>query len=206
MIAASAADGTASTPERLLEVAIRAIETGGERSVNVRRVAGACGVTSPIVYKAYGSREGLVVAAQAERFRRSIADNVALFSRAIDAAGTVEELRAVMVRLVAAASDPSRIGSRQVQYEVLGAAVHRADLRKAVDEAMRSLIDQATAALERARQRGLVRADVALPELVWWFVGQIQGRRLVEQSEAVVDHEAWVRTATEALLAVLFGG
>jgi len=39
---------------------------------------------------------------------------------------------------------------------------------------------------------------------VWWFIGQIQGRRVVEQSAAVVDHEAWVRIATEALLAVLF--
>jgi len=198
------AGASGSTPARLLEAAIRAIEAGGERSVNVRRVADACGVTTPIVYKAYGSREGLVVAAQAERFRRSIADNVALFSQAIDAAGTVEQLRAVMVRLVAAASDPSRIGARQVQYEVLGAAVHREDLRRAVDEALRSLIEQATAALGRARQRGLVRTDVALPELVWWFIGQIQGRRVVEQSAAVVDHEAWVRIATEALLAVLF--
>jgi len=205
MAASNGESVRSSTPARLLEAAIDAIEQGGEQMVNVRHVAEACGVTTPVVYKAFGSREGLVVAAHAERFRRALADNVETFARAIDGAATVEDLRAVMVRMVTAVSDASRAESRRVQFEVLGAAVHRPDLRKAVDDALRVLIDQGAEALGRAKDRGLIRADVPLPEVVWWFIGQMQGRRLIEQTDAATDFEAWVGLATTSLLVVLFG-
>ena len=83
-------------------------------------------------------------------------------------------------------------------------SVGDAAFRRRALEALRSLIDQGAAALARARDRGLIRAGVPLPELVWWFIGQMQGRRLVEQTDAAVDHEAWVGLATTALLTLLF--
>jgi hypothetical protein len=51
-----------------------------------------------------------------------------------------------------------------------------------------------------------VRGDLALPEMVWWFFGQVQGRFLVEQSTAVIDSEAWNQSSRKAVLTLLFGG
>jgi AcrR family transcriptional regulator len=196
---------TEPTRVRLLEEAIRVIESGGESALSVRAVAGACGVTTPMIYKAYGSREGLIVAAQAERFRRAIEGIAAPFSALVESATTVDELRSVIVALSAATQHPDRVAFRRVQYEVLGATIGRPDLRVSVDIALRSLIDRSSRALAVARDRGLVRADVALPELLWWYFGQVQGRLLVEQTDAAIDGDAWNATSLRAVLAVLFG-
>lgn len=189
---------------RLLEEAIRVIEAGGEAAVNMRAIAAACGVTTPIIYKAFGGREGLIVAAQAERFRRAIDGIATPFSALVESATTVEELQAIVVALSAATHHPDRAAFRRVQFEVLGATLTRPALRAAVDEALRSLIDRSSRALEVARGRGLVRADVALPELMWWYYGQVQGRLLVEQTDAAIDDERWNETSLRAVLAVLF--
>jgi len=191
------------TPVRLLEETIRMIETAGESAVNLRAVAAACGVTTPIIYKAFGSRDGLIVAAQAERFRRAIDGIAAPFSAAVESATTVEELRRVVVALTAATQHPDRAPFRRAQMEVLGASIGRPELRAAVDRALRSLIDRSADALRTVQARGLLRRDAAIPELLWWFYGQVQGRILLEQTDADVDHTAWNRTSLAAVLAVL---
>lgn len=192
-----------STPSRLLEETIRVIGVGGETAVNLRDIAATCGVTTPIIYKTFASRDGLIVAAQAERFRRAIDGVAAPFSAAVESATTVEELRQILVALAAATQLPERAAYRRVQIEVLGASISRPTLRTAVDSALRSLIDRAAEALGSARNRGLVRADAPIPELVWWYFGQVQGRLLVEQTDAVVDQAAWNETSIRAVLAVV---
>lgn len=192
-----------STPSRLLGEAIRVIGDGGEHSVNLREIAAACGVTTPIIYKAFGSRDGLIVAAQAERFRRAIEGIAAPFSDLVESATTVDQLRDVLVALAAATQHPDRAAHRRVQIEVLGASINRPALRTAIDLALRSLIDRAAEALGRARDRGLVRADAEIPEVLWWYFGQVQGRLLLEQSDAELDDEAWNATSLRAVLAVV---
>ena len=196
-------DPTESTSSRLLEETIRVIDAAGESAVNLRDVAAACGVTTPIIYKAFASRDALIVTAQAERFRRAIADIAEPFSLAIESATTVEQLRSVLIALAAATQHPDRAAFRRVQIEVLGASISRPSLRAAVDAALRSLIDRSSGALGNAKARGLVRADAPIPELLWWFFGQVQGRLLVEQTDAEINDEAWNDTSMRAVLAVV---
>ena len=196
--------GNEPTPVRLLEEAIRVIEAAGEGAVNMRAVASACGVTTPIIYKAFGGREHLIVAAQAERFRRAIDGVATPFATLVEAATSADEMRSVLAALLDATHHPDRREFRRMQIEVLGAAVGRPHLRAAVDDALRSLIDRSALALESARRRGLVRADLPVPEFLWWFFGQVQGRLLVEQTDAMVDDTAWNATSVRAVFAALF--
>lgn len=191
------------SPQRLLEATMQAIETGGEQSVNLRTIAEACGVTTPIIYKAYGSREGLLAAAQAERFRRAIDGIAAPFSDAVEGATTVDELRAVLMALADATHHPDRAAFRRVQIEVLGASISRPALRAAVDQTVQQLISRSAAALGAAQARGLVRPDVSPTEVLWWYFGQVQGRLLLEQTTAPVDAAAWNRASLIATLAVV---
>ncbi|MEY4339867.1 MAG: hypothetical protein RLZ14_1717, partial [Actinomycetota bacterium] len=160
--------------------------------------------TTPIIYKAFESRAGLIVAAQAERFRRAIDSIAGPFSAAVEAATTVAELRTVVALLADATQHPDRAAFRRVQLEVLGASVRQPDLRAAVDVALQSLIERSAAALGVAQRRGLVRADAPLAETMWWYFGQVQGRWLIEQSDAPINHGAWNATSLRAVLAVLF--
>ena len=193
-----------TTRERLLAETISVIERGGETSVKIRDIGEACGVTSPIIYKAFGSRDGLIVAAQAERFRRAVDSIAHPFANAIGSAATVDELRSIMTLLLAATQHPSRAPFRRLQFEVLGASIHRPALQQALDQELQTLIDEGAAALEAAQRRGLIRTEVNPAAFMWWFYGQIQGRILIEQSSAELDEEAWNSTSLEAVFALLF--
>jgi AcrR family transcriptional regulator len=197
-------DTGSRTAVRLLEEAIRVIESEGESALNLRSISSACGVTTPIIYKHFKSRSGLVVAAQAERFRRAIASIAGPFAQAIEAAASLTEVRALVVQLAEATQHPDRARLRRVQLEVLGASVSRPDLQVAVDDALRSLIERSTAALAVAQSRGFIRSDAPLSETVWWYFGQVQGRWLIEQSAAPIDGSAWNAVSARAVMAVLF--
>ena len=59
----------ASSRQRILALAIAAIDKGGEAAVRVNDIAAEAGVTVPTLYRQFGSRDGLVAAAQTQRFR-----------------------------------------------------------------------------------------------------------------------------------------
>ncbi|GAA1728206.1 TetR/AcrR family transcriptional regulator [Isoptericola hypogeus] len=78
---------------RLLEVASRAISTGGEQAVSVRSVAAAAGTSPSAVYALFGSRDALVSAVSAEGFRR-FAERLAAVGRTDDPTGDLLALGA----------------------------------------------------------------------------------------------------------------
>ena len=57
--------------ERILELAVEAIDAGGEEAIRVNDIAAEAGVTVPTLYRHFGSRDGLVEAAQTYRFRKT---------------------------------------------------------------------------------------------------------------------------------------
>lgn len=200
----AAGNESLSTRDRLLNEAISVIEQGGESLVKIRDIGESCGVTSPIIYKAFASRDGLIIAAQVERFRRAISSVAVPFTTAIAAANSVEELKTIVSELLKAVQHPSRVESRRLQIEVLGASIRRPALRIAVDEMLQSEISTGVEALSAVQRRGLVRQDLNLPEMLWWFYGQVQGRILMEQSFAPLDEQAWNATSRKAVFALMF--
>ena len=59
-----------NTRERLLKAAAATIDKGGEGAVRIRDLTKSCDITAPSIYHFFGSREGLIDAAQAYRFSR----------------------------------------------------------------------------------------------------------------------------------------
>lgn len=192
------------TPQRLLDEAVRVIDLHGEAAIRIRDVAAACGVTSPIVYKAYGSREGLIVAAQTERYIRSWRETASDVPPAIMAATTVDELKAVIAGSIRAILGPDRYVHRRIRHEVLGSLVHHEELENAVVAQLSSMRDAFAQAFEVSKQRGLIRQDRDMRTAFMWYIGQIEGRFLIELDMAGVDEAEWNRMFMEAVFFNLF--
>ena len=52
---------------QILELAVAAIDAGGEAEIRVNHLVAQVGVTPPVLYYHFGNRDGLVIAAQIER-------------------------------------------------------------------------------------------------------------------------------------------
>ena len=192
------------TPQRLLAEAVRVIEADGEVAIRIRDVAAACGVTSPIVYKAFGSREGLIVAAQTERYIRSWRETASDVPGAIATATTVDELKDVVAQVIRRILGPDRYIHRRIRHEVLGSLVHSPPLERAVVEQLRLMRNAFADAFRSVQQRGLIRQDIDVATVFMWYIGQIEGRFMIEIDPEGVDQEAWNKIFIEAIFFSLF--
>jgi AcrR family transcriptional regulator len=192
------------TPQRLLTEAVRVIDEHGEVALHIRDIAAACGVTSPIVYKAFGSREGLIVAAQSERYISSWRETALEIPPLIAKATTVEELKDTLARAIRRILGPDRFIHRRIRHEVLGSLVHQPELEKAVVEQLRIMRTLFTDAFRLVQQRGLIRQDIDVGVAFMWYIGQIDGRFMVEIDPDGVDQEAWNKLFLEAVFFSLF--
>jgi AcrR family transcriptional regulator len=102
---------TGRPADRILERAIEVIEAGGEVAIRTNVIAEECGVTAPILYRAFGNREGLVVAAQAERYRRASEVAVAYLVERVTSAGSRAELRDNIIEALDFITSPERRGT-----------------------------------------------------------------------------------------------
>jgi AcrR family transcriptional regulator len=193
------------TSELLLERAIEAIERGGEAAIRVRDLAAECGVTTPIVYRHFGSREGLVVKAQATRYLRSHFEVFELFDPSTMAATSREELRAVFHAFVNWVLRPERAQFRRMRASVIGSAVSRPELAEAIRDADVQFVRHLVALFSPIQQRGMIRQDLPLEAFGMWYLGQLDGRIHLELFDLPVDGDQWNEVSRRAIDWLVFG-
>lgn len=193
-----------STAERLLEAAIELIDTGGEAAVRIDAVAASAGVKRPSVYHFFGDREGLVVAAQAERYRRTLFFGMPNLAKIVRACATPDEFVRLLTDWMRLVTAPDGEARRRIRIQVLGSAASRPELRVLIEAADTHAAEQVAQVIAIAQDRGWTgnRFDPEVGAL-WWF-GMMNGRFLVEGNRSPADREQWNTIATEAVIR-LFG-
>jgi len=193
------------TQQKILDETIRIIETSGEASVRVHDIEVAVDVTAPSIYHFFGSREGLVIAAQAERLLRSLKDfdamSVAIMSRVRNRA----ELREAVSEILTLIYDPSRSVDRQQRLFALGSAEGRPDLAVVIGEAARDFLHRLAVSFQIFKDNGWIRSDLDLDAFMQWLAGQILGRVYIEIGREPSAHPAWDAISQEAVAFVVFG-
>lgn len=189
--------------DRLLELAVAAIDEGGEASIRVNHLAAAVGVTPPFIYYHFGNRDGLVAAAQVERYIRRLRDDVVAFERALGQCTSADQLRAVLVATWHQ-SFTERSASRWVRLNAIGSAYARPELEAAIVRAQDHLMRTIARLLEPYRDRGWMRPGLDLATVAAWQQGLLLSRALVERGSEVVDLEEWDRLTVASLTEICF--
>jgi AcrR family transcriptional regulator len=194
-----------ATAQRLLEAAIGAIDTGGEAAVRVQEVADAAGVQIPILYRQFGSRDGLIQAAQVERLSRTLGREMDDLASAMDAVATAEEFRALIDAVLASLDGAERRTARWKRVNVVGSTYGRPDLAVAVSKLQTRAVQGIAHALQRPQESGWLRDDLDLEAFAAWFAGQTMGRVLIELGGSEIDDSAWNSISADAVRHVLLG-
>jgi AcrR family transcriptional regulator len=187
-------------PARILEAAIDVIESGGEVAIRVHDLANSCGVTGPILYRAFGSREGLIEAAQTERYRRSLLE-LDVIIESMAGCTTAEALHDALHRAVDQALGDRN--GRRVRANIIGSSITRPALAASIAALHRSTIDRIATAWQTAQSNGLLRPGTDLRALAAWWLGQLDSRVHLELSAGHVDDAAWDDIARRSLVGAL---
>lgn len=190
---------------RMIEEAIAAIEQDGEAAIRVRDICKACSAREPALYLRFGSRAGLIVAAQAERYRRSIEILVTRSLSALNETIETGDLSTLLKRAVDWGFDQD-LRNRLTRINVIGSSVSRPALAEAIAEVNNEAIHELAGGVERARDAGLIN-PVGTPEaLAAWYLGTATSRFFVEFKGSAMTDDTWNDVFIASLTAVLLGG
>lgn len=165
----------------LLNAAVRAINAGGEHSLNVHAIAKEAGVTVPSVYHFFGNREGLVEEAQARRFEHGMnVVGIALDETLARATSKKKYQAAIKEWLggISAANPNSEF--RKIRGTVLASAVTNKQLASRVTMIQETHVRRIAGYLEYGLERGWLDADLDVEAVIYWTISQLNGRLIVE--------------------------
>ena len=194
-----------STKDRLIQAAISVIEAEGEVGIRVDRVAQLAGFTKPVLYHHFADREALIAAAQAERFRRSLAIGLSETAELIENATSAEEFYGYMQAWIASFGSSEGEQRRKFRIEVLGSASSRPALMEFVREANRAHARQLGSILRLAQAHGWLRSDVNAKDIAQWWVGLTLSRHIIEIDKDEFSTESW-DTISDSVMRSMFIG
>ena len=193
------------TAQRVLEAAVAAIEAGGEEAIQVEPLVRELGLTVTAIYRWFGSRQGLVLAAQQERFSRLSSVGLDDWSHALtqchDRDGMARLIDTVTTRVL----DPDRTQLRRRRANALGSAFGRPELMAHLGGAIRQQVDDAARRLDEAASRGVITLREDARSVALWLPMVALGRVCFEVDPAPPSVAAWNNIFRNALSIAVLG-
>lgn len=193
-----------SNPSRqaLLDTAVTLLQERGPDGFTVDEVLIESGTSSSSLYHHFGSRQGLLVAAQEESYKRlAKAEDRGNLVGGFAATTNQEFLDYIAVQLRRIVADPAIRAARRTRLEVAAGALASPELAAqtaAVQERMFGVIAEL---YDDAKARGIINPALDSRAYAIWFHGMMLGRTATETGS--VDDEAWLSVAIPAALAPL---
>ncbi|MCX6505565.1 MAG: TetR/AcrR family transcriptional regulator [Actinobacteria bacterium] len=189
---------------KILDLAIAAIDAGGEAAVRVNHIVEEAGVTPPVLYYHFGNRDGLVIAAQIERYSRQIRQDIEAIGQRVSQCQTREELQTALVD-VWEKTLVVREESRWRRVSVVGSAFARPELEAEVLRAQDEIVAGLVAVLQPCNERGWLREGIDLPSAVAWQHGLLLSRVFIERGAQQGETDEWDQLTLESLQHAFFG-
>ncbi len=193
-----------SSAQRILERTIQVIEESGEAAIRTNPIAFECGVTPPILYRAFASREGLIIAAQAERYRRSTEVSAKYLYDSIARADSRESLIANVSSLLDFVFNKDRAENRRLRVEVIGSSVSRPQLRELIAAIDKEYSVSIALAYQSAVEKGWMSSGKNLEAIALWAQGLLNTRYMVDAAASDEDATTWNELTRQSILSALF--
>jgi AcrR family transcriptional regulator len=193
-----------SSAQRILERTIQVIEESGEAAIRTNPIAFECGVTPPILYRAFASREGLIIAAQAERYRRSTEVSAKYLYDSIARADSRESLIANVSSLLDFVFNKDRAENRRLRVEVIGSSVSRPQLRELIAAIDKEYSVSIALAYQSAVEKGWMSSGKNLEAIALWAQGLLNTRYMVDATASDEDANTWNELTRQSILSALF--
>lgn len=199
----SAQHQTMSSRTLILALAIRAIDEGGEASIRVKQIAEAAGTSVTSIYHFFGSREGLVEAAQIARFEGGYEDMRAKFADAARTLGTMKEFEQFLETQVREIFTATHRLNRARRMNVAGSALARPDLLAVINDVQRRWYSELVEGLRTAQTRGLIGKDADVESIATWHLVTVNGFPAIEGDSTGTDVARWIEFYIDTMFRAL---
>ena len=145
---------------QLINAALEIILDNGVDGLRIEDVCERVGVSKGSLYWHFNDRDGLIHEALLEQLRRISDEQMAVMNDAIDSANSTEEYLSRIVGALANPFDRAEVDQRWRRVEMIVATRHDPELRAVMSDVQRRQQKFLTEAMERAKEKGLLRQDL----------------------------------------------
>ena len=162
-------------------------------------------MTPPILYRAFHSREGLIIAAQSERYRRATELAAEVLYERIASAKSRKELVTNISEFLDFVFLPDRTGARRLRAEVIGSAISRPELQEAIVKIDSAYGQTLAEAFQPAIDQGWISPHGDLVDLMRWALSVVNSRISIEFDGNHQLGETWNSLTKSAIMTSIFG-
>lgn len=188
---------------RILAAAVDIIDSGGEAALRMADVARTASVAIGLVGHYFGGRDGLVAAAQAERFRGTVLEDLARLQELMGDRPSRADVHTAMRMLTRELISRERSHHRLARIAALGAAHGRPDLREVLGQTAGEMLDIFTTIVSIGQAEGYVRRDLEARAIATLIQGYAIGLVLADIDPRAASPEAMGDVVDAALSGLL---
>jgi AcrR family transcriptional regulator len=189
--------------QRLLDAALDHLRTRSEADLRVVEIANAANVAVGLIRHHFGSRDGLITAAQQVRLEGAVRDDLAAASTMARTSTDTDDLLDGLRRLTQLLLDPQRSEIRLSRIAVLATAHGRPEVRENYADTIGALLDALTEIIRETQESGLARTDLDPRAVATFIQAYAIGMTLHDLDPRAVEPAAMVAVIREAVTSLI---
>ena len=186
------------TIEKLLEVTISELDRVGLAEIDIDSLLRKSKISKGSLYHHFGSKNGLLAAAEAQQYMRYLKREGENFRRLIEGCTTKQKF----VDLVAAVMKITRLeenlGFRKKRVRAIAMSFNDENLAQVLKNAQIEVTEYLAGSFQIAKDRGWVKPDTDLMALSYWIQGVFIGHIMLDITEQTEHEDAWSQMAFQA--------
>ena len=188
-----------ATIEKLLEVTISELDRVGLAEIDIDSLLRKSKISKGSLYHHFGSKNGLLAAAEAQQYMRYLKREGENFRRLIEGCTTKQKF----VDLVAAVMKITRLESnldfRKKRVRAIAMSFNDEILAQVLKNAQIEVTEYLAGSFQIAKDRGWIKPDTDLMALSYWIQGVFIGHIMLDITEQTEHEDAWGQVAFQAL-------
>ena len=179
------------------------MEATGEASIRVMKVLKDARASNESILYHFGSREGLIQEAIAERYLSAVSRGLDTFSSNIKEISSAEELTEFFGNELRRFGGPEFHELRVRRASALGASLLRPGLRERIIAGQSEYFDRASLPIKFLQTKGVIDPSVDARSFAAWFLGLLLSRILSDLDPICEPEGAWSEFTLQAIRANL---
>ena len=188
-----------ATIEKLLEVTISELDRVGLAEIDIDSLLRKSKISKGSLYHHFGSKNGLLAAAEAQQFMKYLKREGETFRKLIEGCTTKQKF----VDLVAAVMKITRLeenlGFRKKRIRAIAMSFNDENLAQVLKTAQIEVTEYLAGSFQIAKDRGWIKPDTDLMALSFWIQGVFIGHIMLDITERTEHEDAWSQVAFQAL-------
>jgi AcrR family transcriptional regulator len=188
-----------ATIEKLLEVTISELDRVGLAEIDLDSLLRKSKISKGSLYHHFGSKNGLLAAAEAQQFMKYLKREGETFRELIEDCKSKQKFVDLVADVMKITRLEANIDFRKKRVRAIAMSFNDETLAQVLKNAQIEVTEYLAGSFQIAKDRGWVKPDTDLMALSYWIQGVFIGHIMLDITEQTEHEDAWGQVAFEAL-------